>query len=313
VVRQLPLIGGMERRPVRFYREVLSTLVKAHVPFLIGGAFAYCRHVGIDRRTKDLDLMIEEETWPELARVLRAAGIFTKRTFPHWLGKALSPSGQVDIIFNGGSGLTPVDAECFAYGVPASVLGFSAMLCPVEEMIWSKAFIMERERFDGGDVLHLLRAHADRLDWQRLCRRFSGHEAVLRAHLVLFAYAYPSEASRIPGWVEGMLAERSAVSATNDKVCRGTYLSRAQYLADVDDGAYADARLPPFGTMSERHWLIWTNAIDAKRAGIRGGRRTSAPKSPRRTEGVSSIDIDEPAATAAPARARSRPRVRVTA
>jgi hypothetical protein len=152
----------MERRPVKFYREVLAALTKARVPFLIGGAFAYCRYAGIDRRTKDLDLMIEEETWPELARVLRAEGIFTKRTFPHWLGKALSPSGQVDIIFNGGSTLTPVDAECLAHGVPATVLGFNTLLCPPEELLWSKAFVMERERFDGGDVLHLLRAQAER-------------------------------------------------------------------------------------------------------------------------------------------------------
>ena len=277
-------MGRMERRPVKFYREVLGTLTKARVPFLIGGAFAYCRYAGVDRRTKDLDLMIEEETWPELARVLRAAGIFTKRTFPHWLGKALSPSGQVDIIFNGGSTLTPVDAECLAHGVPATVLGYRALLCPPEELLWSKAFVMERERFDGGDVLHLLRAQAEQLDWQRLCRRFAGHEAVLRAHLILFEYVYPSEAFRIPSWVDEVLVENAAAAATNARVCRGTYLSRAQYLADVDGGGYADARLPPFGTMTERNWLIWTNAIDAKRAGIRGGRRKTAPRAARPSE-----------------------------
>ena len=268
----------MARLPIPFYREVLAALTKAHVTFLVGGAFAYCRYAGIDRRTKDLDLMIEEGTWPELARVLRAEGIVIKRTFPHWLGKALSPSGQVDIIYNGGAGLTPVDAECLAHGVPATVLGFDVLLCPPEELLWSKAFIMERERFDGADVLHLIRSQADHLDWQRLCRRFNHHEAVLRAHLILFAYAYPSEAHRVPAWVDPLLEERAAANATDARICRGTYLSRAQYLADVGDGTYADARLPPFGTMSERHWLIWTNAIDAKRAGVPGVRRKAAPR-----------------------------------
>jgi hypothetical protein len=28
----------------------------------------------------------------------------------------------------------------------------------VEEMVWQKAFIMERERFDGADVVHLIQA-----------------------------------------------------------------------------------------------------------------------------------------------------------
>ena len=187
--------------PVGFYREVLSALTVAEVPFLVGGAYAFCRHAAIDRKTKDLDLMIKEETWPAVARALRARGINTRLTFPHWLGKALSPAGQVDIIFNGGSGLTRVDDDWFRYGVPATVLGHRVRLCPPEELMWSKAFIMERERFDGADVLHLMRAHAERLDWARLCRRFTGHEAVLLAHLTLFAYVYPSEAARLPTWV----------------------------------------------------------------------------------------------------------------
>src|SRR4051812_39056004 len=62
----------MKPSSVAFYREVLRALTRSDVPFLIGGAFAFARHTGIDRRTKDLDLMIEERTWPQLARVLRA-------------------------------------------------------------------------------------------------------------------------------------------------------------------------------------------------------------------------------------------------
>ena len=100
--------------PVAFYREVLAALNEAELPFLVGGAYAFCRYAAIDRKTKDLDLMIKEETWPAVARALRARGINTRRTFPHWLGKALSPVGQVDIIFNGGSGLTAVDDEWFS-------------------------------------------------------------------------------------------------------------------------------------------------------------------------------------------------------
>ena len=62
----------MKPNPVKFYRQVLATLIGARIPFLVGGAYAFCRHAGIDRRTKDLDLMVEEDTWPRLARVLRA-------------------------------------------------------------------------------------------------------------------------------------------------------------------------------------------------------------------------------------------------
>src|SRR6185436_1028573 len=125
--------------------------------------------------------------------------------------------------------------------------------------------------FDGADVLHLIRAQAERLDWRRLCRRFQHHEPVLLAHLMLFKYAYPSEALRIPEWVMDDLTFRAGALTTDARVCRGTHLSRAQYLVDIDEWGYADARLAPYGTMSERHWLTWTNAIDAKRSVVRGG------------------------------------------
>jgi len=262
---------------VKFYREVLSALTRSGIPFMVGGAFAFCRHAGIDRRTKDLDLLIEEKTWPTLARALRAQGIYTKLTFPHWLGKALSPAGQVDIIFNSGAGLTPIDSTWFDNGVPATVLGSEVLLCPVEELIWSKAFIMERERFDGADILHLLRSHAERLDWPRLRRHFTGHEAVFLTHLLLFKYVYPSEAGRLPAELDAELLAAAAANRTDEMVCRGTYLSRAQYLVDVEDWGYADARLPPHGRMSDRNWLIWTNAIDARQSRVRGGHRRTAP------------------------------------
>ena len=270
----------MKPNPVKFYRDVLATLTGARIPFLVGGAYAFCRHAGIDRRTKDLDLMVQEDTWPVLARVLRARGIYTKKKFPHWLGKALAPAGQVDVIFNGGAGLTPVDAETFEHGVPSTVLGYDVLLCPPEELICSKGFIMERERFDGADVLHLMRAHADSLDWRRLARRFAGHESVLLSHLILFRYTYPSDWHRVPSWVEPELTAAAQASVVPDRICRGTYISRAQYLVDVEEWGYADARLPPYGTMADRHWLLWTNAIDARQSRVKGGRRRNAPRPP---------------------------------
>jgi hypothetical protein len=60
---------------------------------------------------------------------------------------------------------------------------------------------MERERFDGADVLHLMLAMVDDLDWRHLCDRFRGHERVLLAHAILFQYVYPDHASRLPRWL----------------------------------------------------------------------------------------------------------------
>src|SRR5205814_1501759 len=104
-------------------------------------------------------------------------------------------------IFGSGNGLAPVDRLWFDHARRGTVLGFPVRLCPIEEMIWSKSFIQERERFDGADVLHLIRAGAARLDWKRLIRRFGPFTRVLLAHLVMFGLVYPGERRRIPARV----------------------------------------------------------------------------------------------------------------
>lgn len=264
--------------PTRFYREVLSALHAARVPFLIGGAYAFCRHVGIDRGTKDLDLLICKDDWPAAAQALRARNIVTRLVFPHWLGKALALRAQVDIIFSGGNGLTVVTRDWFTFAVPAKVLGHNVALCAAEELLWSKAFVMERERYDGNEVLHLLRALADRMDWKRVVRRFAGHELILQSYLLLFRYVYPGEAHRVPFWVEPALARAAAANLSPPNLCRGTLLSRAQYLVDLEEWGYLDARRPPFGRMTDREWLKWTNAIDPQVSRVPARRRRTAPR-----------------------------------
>lgn len=142
-------------------------------------------------------------------------------------------------------------------------------LCPVEEIIWSKGFVTERERYDGADVMHLLRARADDLDWERLVRRYGEHWRLLLNYLILFGYVYPGEAATIPQGVMNALLARLKIeqraSSPHERVCRGTLLSREQYLIDVEDWGYADAQLDPDVRMTEHDIAHWTAAIDDKK------------------------------------------------
>ncbi len=256
----MPNVAGA----VPFYRSVLRALKQREVPFLVGGAFAMARYTQIDRPTKDLDLNVRPEHWPAVARALRSAGIYTRLSFPHWLGKALAGPAQVDIIFSSGNAVATVDDRWFTRSVPARVLGFDVGLAPPEELVWSKSFVMERERFDGADVLHLILRAGRTLDWDHLCDRFAGHERVLLAHLVLFSYAYPNETTIVPREVVKRLsAVPNRRGIGNLRLCRGTFLSREQYLVDVRQWGYRDARLPPFGNLSPTEAGRWTRAIHA--------------------------------------------------
>jgi hypothetical protein len=163
------------------------------------GGYALERYLGIGRLVKDLDLFLRAaDVQKALDHLSRRLGCDTELTFPHWLGKVRKRGDHVDLIFNAGNGVCVVDDEWFNYAVPSRVLDVPVLLCPVEEMIWSKAFVMERERYDGADVAHLLHACAGSLDWDRLSQRFGKPWRILFAHLTLFGFIYPSERRRIP-------------------------------------------------------------------------------------------------------------------
>jgi hypothetical protein len=253
---------GLEPQTSGFYLDAVAALTEAEVPFLFGGAYALSHYTGISRHTKDLDLFVKPADAPRALEVMKKAGYRTEMTFPHWLGKAFCGEDFIDVIFSSGNGLCPVDDEWFVHAVPLERTG--AWLCPAEDLIWQKAFIMERERFDGADVNHLIRACGPKLDWERLLRRFGSHRSVLLVHLILFSYVYPAERDQVPEWVmETLLARRRKEwcnGAAKEKVCQGTLLSRAQYLNDTELWGYADARLSPRGRMTVEQITHWTAA-----------------------------------------------------
>ncbi|HEX8795411.1 MAG TPA: nucleotidyltransferase family protein [Polyangiaceae bacterium] len=260
-------LGPPETEPPS-YPAALRALNADGVPYLVGGAIALGAYAGIRRDTKDLDLFTLPEDVKRVLDVLERAGLRTELPFPHWLGKAHCDDEHfVDVIFNAGNGAAPVDSEWFAHAHPAVVMGVPVAVCPPEETLWSKAFVMERERFDGADVAHLLLSCAETLDWMRLLRRFADNWRVLYAHLVLFGFVYPDESRRIPGWVLRELNERLENDASRERprehVCQGTLLSREQYLPDLERG-WGDARLPPTGSMSRETIAIWTGAISKR-------------------------------------------------
>ncbi|HEY7060581.1 MAG TPA: nucleotidyltransferase family protein [Chloroflexota bacterium] len=268
--RHAALIGQATLDPItrEFYCQAIRTLLAADVQFLVGGAYAFERYTGIARHTKDFDIFVRPEDVDRTLKVFAAAGYHTERSFPHWLAKAFCGGDFIDVIFASGNGITRVDDDWFAHAVDAEVLGMPLKLTPPEEMIWSKAFILERERFDGADVAHVLRAQAEALDWPRLLDRFGDNWRVLLMHLTLFGFIYPCERDKIPRQVMdallGRLRDELATPPAAERICQGTLVSREQYLVDVERWGYDDARLRPRGNMTRRDVDHWTAAIDSK-------------------------------------------------
>jgi hypothetical protein len=253
-----------------FYLESLDLLNRSRIPYLVGGAFALRHYAHIVRNTKDLDVFVLPTDARRAIKLFERHGFNADLIFPHWLGKVFNPvdsTAFVDLIFGSGNGLCAVDQQWFDHAVEGEVFGRTARLVPAEEIIWSKAFICERERYDGADILHLIQARGESLDWRRLLARFAGHELVLLSHLLLFDYVYPDEPDRAPMWVFDLLSKQvrdrpgTRRNAGQPRLCRGTFLSREQYLPDIRQRGYEDARLPPNGPMRPEDVKQWTRAI----------------------------------------------------
>jgi hypothetical protein len=248
-----------------FYVDVMKRLKAADIPFMVGGAFALARYTGLERNTKDFDVFVKRDDVERTLAALRDDECTTELTFPHWLAKAIRGDDFCDIIFSSGNAISHVDDEWFENAPEENVLGMRALISPAEEMIWSKAYIMERERYDGADVMHLFLRCGPALDWARLLRRFGEHWRVLFAHIVMFSFVYPGEHEKIPRWVLEHLAARLKKDThdppPNEHICLGPFLSRAQYLIDIQLWGFKDARLGPAGYMSPEEVKRWTAAI----------------------------------------------------
>jgi hypothetical protein len=247
----------------QFYGDTLRTLTDAEVPFVVGGAFALKHYAGIARGTKDLDVFLCRRDLPRALEALSDKGYTTDETFPHWLAKAWCGDFFVDFIYASANGLCQVDEQWFESAVTVTIFDEPALLCPIEEVIWSKCFVMERERFDGADIYHLIAAKGDSLDWTRLLARVGENWRVLFGHLVFFTFVYPRERAKVPAWVMDELLGRMQSERAPEEVpvCNGTLLSREQYLVDLEERGYADARIPPYGVVPETEIERWTDAI----------------------------------------------------
>ena len=207
------------------------------MPFLVGGAYAFARYTGIERHTKDFDVFIRREDFRTAKKVFESAG--------YKIGADVSALARQGVQRRRlhrsdlqrrqrrGGGRRAAGSSTPS---TASVFDVDVKLIPAEEMIWSKGLIMERERFDGADVAHVIHAVGDRSSTgagSSIATRI--YWRALYAHLVLFGFIYPSERSQVPAWVMDELAQRvarrdAAAGNAQEKICYGTIISRQQYL-----------------------------------------------------------------------------------
>ncbi len=190
------------------YQGFLEALQAEQIPFAIAGAFALHKHTGIWRTTKDLDIMLEARSVPKALARLDQEGFETRIEDPIWLAKAICGEYFVDLITAMGNAALVVDAGWIERAVPHEIFGVPCRVLSAEEFVASKVFITRRERFDGADLAHVIRACGDRLDWNRVLQLLGPHWELLYWSLIFFAYVYPAHVGLVPRHVWGELMHR---------------------------------------------------------------------------------------------------------
>ena len=249
---QLHSPDNLPEATAQSYRKAMILLTEAGIPFLLGGAYALAYHSNIVRHTKDLDIFLKPEDRDRALSVLAEGGYRTEIRYDYWLAKAFMGEDMIDLIYRSPNGVNSITDEWLDRAITAEVLGVPVQLCSSEHMVLSKCYVLNNDRNDLADVLHLFLGAAESFNWEYLLKLFSKHPRLLLGHLILFGFVYPSERQVVPSrYMQRLIDEVRSEDATFEPICNGTLLSHSQYRKDIQENGFIDGRLLPHGNMTE--------------------------------------------------------------
>src|SRR5262249_17988267 len=192
----------------------------------------------------DLDVFCEPPWAARILDVLADAGFTTYVQEKHWLGKARKDGALVDVIWGCGNWMARVDEHWFEFASLGQVVGMEGAIAPAEDIILSKAWVAGRERYDGADICHLIRARGRTIDWDDLVARFGDHWELLLQYLILYRFVYPEERDVVPAELVRQLAARIGTDAeiADGLAFRGPLVDRYAYLHDLLHDGRPDPR-----------------------------------------------------------------------
>jgi hypothetical protein len=227
-----------------FYGEALRELAKLGRPFLLAGTHALWAYTGIARSTKDLDIFCKPGDFARILGHFKNLGYPTAVEDERWLGKVFRGEHFFDVIFASWHGMAPVSDAWFEHASQMDMFGTPVQVIAPTELIWSKAFVQLRHRYDGADIANIILKQHDRIDWHQLLAYMDLHWEVLLEHVVNFRWAYPSEREHVPRWLMDELLDRLKrqldLPAPRWKICRGRMLSQIDYETAVKEWGFAD-------------------------------------------------------------------------
>lgn len=226
-----------------FYHDALQLLHESDCQFMLGGAFAMFHYTGIFRDTKDLDIFCKSSEYPKILKHFTERGYHTELTDARWLAKVFYGEYFIDIIFDTVNNICTVDDSWYERASSGTFVDIPVKFIPVEELIWCKIYVQNRERNDNADVNHILLKYGKHVDWKHLLYRLDPHWHLLLSQILIFQFVYPADYREIiPKWLFDELMARAneqyELPAPVIKVCRGPLIDQTQYQVDIKEWDY---------------------------------------------------------------------------
>jgi len=150
------MVNKLESPAHAFYAEVLKTLKESKFTFMVAGGFAVNAYTGLRRPTKDIDIFVKAGDYPKILNKFTSLGYKTQVSDERWIAKIFHGKVYVDLIFGSSNLVAPVTDDWFKDSKTARFFNCEVKIPSVTDLIWSKVFIQNRERYDGADVAHLI-------------------------------------------------------------------------------------------------------------------------------------------------------------
>jgi hypothetical protein len=183
------------------YSRVIREVRSAGIRFAFGGAFATAVYTDQLRNTKDFDFYILPADRGRMEQALTRAGLhdhFERLSYDRrWIYRASQDDTIVDAIWQMANYRAQVDEEWLARGPEIVIRGEALRAIPIEELIWSKLYVLQRERCDWTDVLKLIDAQAASIDWDHLLDRLADDAPLLAGALEVYSWLAPDRAGQI--------------------------------------------------------------------------------------------------------------------
>ncbi len=197
--------GILTDAQVRVYGPVLKGAIERGIPFALGGSLGMAVYAGAFRPSKDLDIYVrpvDKDEMIDLLGHLGSADYFDRLPYDRsWIYRSTFGDEIVDVIWKMANHRSDVDDSWVTAGPVLDFAGQHARLVPIEELIWSKLYVLQRDRCDWPDVINLIDRSAARLDWSRLRDRLGDDIALLRSVLLVYRWLRPLKAADLPSWV----------------------------------------------------------------------------------------------------------------